>query len=296
MIKFYNRKTKSYEIEKVSGEKLLNLLYNSKNNKLLNIITKNKFVSYFYGKYCDMEISKLKIKSFIENFNINIDESLKSINEFKSFNEFFTRKLKSNSRTIHGNNNILISPADSKVLAFENIDIKKIIQVKGSYYSFEELLNSNKLCEKYRDGSCLIFRLCPTDYHRFHFVDSGICTKTTKINGHYYSVNPRALQKIPSLFCKNKREWSILKSDNFGDILYIEIGATCVGTIVQTYNPNKKVSKGQEKGYFKFGGSTIILFFEKNKIFIDKDIINQSNLGYESKVLVGDKIGKKKDD
>ncbi|BDR68603.1 phosphatidylserine decarboxylase proenzyme [Clostridium tetani] len=293
MIKFYNRKTKSYEIEKISGEKLLNWLYNSKNINFLDIVTKKKFFSYIYGQYCDSKLSTLKIKSFVNNFNIDMNESLKSIGEFNSFNDFFTRKLKSNSRTTYGNKNILISPADSKVLAFENIDINKIIQVKGSNYSFKELLNSDKLCEQYKNGSCIIFRLCPTDYHRFHFIDSGICTETNKINGYYYSVNPIALEKIPSLFCKNKREWSILKSNNFGDILYMEVGATCVGTIVQTYTANKEVSKGQEKGYFKFGGSTVILFFEKNKVSIDKDILMQSNLGYETKVLIGDKIGKK---
>lgn len=293
MITFYNRKTKSYERENVSGEKLLNWLYNSKKTNLLDIITKNKFFSSIYGQYCDSKISTLKIKPFVNNFNIDMNESLKSINQFKSFNDFFTRKLKSNSRTIWGNKNILISPADSRVLAFQNIDVNKIIQVKGSDYSFKELLNSDKLCEKYKYGSCIIFRLCPTDYHRFHFIDSGICTESNKINGCYYSVNPIALQNIPSLFCKNKREWSILKSNNFGDILYIEVGATCVGTIVQTYTSNKKVSKGQEKGYFKFGGSTVMLFFEKNKISIDEDIIKQSNLGYESKVLIGEKIGLK---
>lgn len=293
MIKFYNRKTKTYEIEKVSGEKLLNWLYDSKNTNFLNIVAKKKFFSYIYGKYCDTNLSTSKIKSFVENFNININESLKSIDKFTSFNDFFTRKLKSDSRTICGNENILISPADSRVLAFENIDINKIVQIKGSNYSFKELLNSDKLCEKYKDGNCIIFRLCPTDYHRFHFVDGGVCTETNKINGYYYSVNPIALKKIPGLFCKNKREWSILKSNNFKDILYMEVGATCVGTIVQTYTPNEEVSKGQEKGYFKFGGSTVILFFEKNTISFDKDILKQSELGYETKVLIGEKIGEK---
>lgn len=293
MIKFYNRKTKTYEVEKISGEKLLNWLYNSKNINFLNLVAKKKFFSYVYGKYCDTKLSTSKIKSFVDDFNINMNESLKSIDNFTSFNDFFTRKLKSHSRSIRGNENILISPADSRILAFENIDINKIVQIKGSNYSFKELLSSDKLCEKYIGGSCVVFRLCPTDYHRFHFIDSGICTKTNKINGYYYSVNPIALQKIPSLFCKNKREWSILKSNNFKDILYMEVGATCVGTIVQTYTQNKEVSKGQEKGYFKFGGSTLILFFEENTVSFDKDILKQSKLGYETKVLIGEKIGEK---
>ncbi|MDZ5010920.1 phosphatidylserine decarboxylase, partial [Clostridium perfringens] len=110
--------------------------------------------------------------------------------------------------------------------------------------------------------------------------------------GNYYSVNPVALERIPKLYCQNKREWSIFKSDNFGDIIHIEVGATCVGTIVQTYTPNKRVIKGEEKGYFKFGGSPTILLFKKDSIKIDDDILCQTELGFECKVLMGEVIGK----
>ena len=113
------------------------------------------------------------------------------------------------------------------------------------------------------------------------------------IPGNYYSVNPIALERIPKLYCQNKREWSVFKSDNFGDILHIEVGATCVGTIIQTYTTNKRVNKGDEKGYFKFGGSTTILLLKKDLVKIDEDIINQTKLGYETMVLMGESIGKK---
>jgi phosphatidylserine decarboxylase len=102
-----------------------------------------------------------------------------------------------------------------------------------------------------------------------------------------------ALKKVENLFCQNKREWSVFHSDNFGDVLYVEVGATCVGSIIQTYEPGRRVNKGDEKGYFKFGGSTVILFFEPDKIKIDNDIIEQTNLGYETYVLMGEKIGEK---
>jgi phosphatidylserine decarboxylase len=136
-------------------------------------------------------------------------------------------------------------------------------------------------------------RLCPTDYHRFHFIDSGIPKENHCIKGHYYSVNPIALKSIPKLFCENKREWSLFKSDNFKDVLHIEVGATCVGSIFQTYSPDTKVNKGDEKGYFKFGGSTTILFFEKDSVKIDSDILDQSKFGFECKVLFGENIGTK---
>jgi len=145
----------------------------------------------------------------------------------------------------------------------------------------------------YNGGTCLIFRLCPTDYHRFHFIDDGVCSNTTKIKGHYYSVNPIALKSINKLFCQNKREWSIFHSDNFGDVIYMEVGATCVGSIIQSYSPNSKIKKGTEKGYFKFGGSTVILFFKKDTIKIDEDLLHQTQLGFETSVFMGEKIGLK---
>jgi phosphatidylserine decarboxylase len=217
--------------------------------------------------------------------------SKKSIFEFKSFNDFFCRELTPEARPITNRWSTLTSPVDGRVLIYEDIDLDKLVQVKGYTYSLKELLKDYSTASNYNGGVCMIFRLCPTDYHRFHFIDNGSCSKTNKIDGAFYSVNPIALKKIPELYCKNKREWSIFHSDNFGDVLQVEVGATCVGTIIQRYQEDCPVKKGQEKGYFKFGGSTVILFFEPEKIKVDKDIIKQSNLGIETKVLMGEKIG-----
>lgn len=126
-----------------------------------------------------------------------------------------------------------------------------------------------------------------------HFVDDGVCEKSNIVRGNYYSVNPTALEKIPKLYCQNKREWSVFHSENFGDIIHVEVGATCVGSIIQSYKPNEKVSKGDEKGYFKFGGSTTILFFKPDTVNVDDDILIQSSFGFETKVIMGEKIGEK---
>lgn len=292
MIKIYDRKTKTYEIEKVSGDKYLNWIYSTKiGTSFLELFVKRKIFSYIYGKYCDMSISKNKIRKFINDFNINIEESVTAADNFINFNDFFTRKLHTKSRPIEEITSTLISPGDGRITAYENINLEKIVNVKGFNYSLYDLIPDKSIAKKYNNGTMIILRLCPTDYHRFHFIDSGICEDTSKIMGSYYSVNPIALNKIPTIFCQNKREWSTFHSDNFGDILYMEVGATCVGSIIQTYTPNKRVRKGDEKGYFKFGGSTVILFLEKNKVKIDEDIVFQSDLGYECKVLMGEKIG-----
>ncbi|ERI95392.1 phosphatidylserine decarboxylase [Clostridiales bacterium oral taxon 876 str. F0540] len=294
MIKYYNRKTKNYEIENVAGEKYLNWTYSSPiGMRLLESIVKKKLFSSVYGWYLDRSISRNKVKSFIKQFDIDISQADKDENNFTSFNDFFFRKLKPAARPIDMSEKAVVSLGDGRLYAYDNIDLDKLVQVKGFTYSLRELLKDDETASKYSGGVCMILRLCPTDYHRFHFIDSGICGETKKIKGAYYSVNPVALQKVEKLFCENKREWSIFKSDNFGDVLYVEVGATCVGSIIQTYTPNKKVSKGEEKGYFKFGGSTVILFFEPGKIKVDAEILEQTNLGYETYVIMGEKIGEK---
>ncbi|NME82279.1 phosphatidylserine decarboxylase [Clostridium sp. SM-530-WT-3G] len=294
MIQVYNRKTKSYETELVAGKKYIEWTYESPMGKgITELIAKRKVFSKIYGKYCDTKLSSKKISSFVEEFNIDMNLSQKKIEDFTSFNDFFTRELTSDARPITNDPNTLISPGDGRLSAYENINLNSLVQVKGLTYSLRELIKDDSIASKYENGICLILRLCPTDYHRFHFVDSGVIGPNHKIKGSYYSVNPIALKNIPKLFCENKREWSILKSDNFGDILTIEVGATCVGSIIQTYSPNSRVNRGDEKGYFKFGGSTTILFLEKGKVKIDEDIIHQTQLGFECAVKMGEHIGHK---
>ena len=294
MIKVYNRITKDYDIENVAGGNYIKWSYGSPIGKsLTELLIKKKLFSKLYGLYCDTSLSKKKISKFIKDFNIDMSISSSSISDFKNFNDFFIRALKNGARPISTDKNLLISPGDGRLFAYENISMNKLVQVKGIHYSLSELIKDNDLSKEYEGGTCLVLRLCPTDYHRFHFIDSGIPLENHFIKGNYYSVNPIALERIPKLYCQNKREWSAFKSDNFGDILHIEVGATCVGTIVQTYTENKRVNKGDEKGYFKFGGSTTIILLKKDVVKIDEDILNQTNLGYETMVLMGESIGKR---
>lgn len=294
MIKFYNRGTKKYETEQVAGDTYLKWTYSSPiGMKILELIVKKKLFSKLYGSFCDNKMSKKKIPSFIRDFGIDMSLCEKKLDQFQSFNDFFTRKLTNEARPIDSVLGSLISPGDGKLVAYDNIDLNKLVQIKGYTYGLNKLIDNSSIASRFSEGTCLILRLSPTDYHRFHFIDNGKCEAAKKIKGDYYSVNPIALKTVTELFCKNKREWSIFRSDNFGDVLCIEVGATCVGSIIQTYAPRKKVKKGDEKGYFKFGGSTTILFFEKGKVKIDKDIIDQTNEGYETSVVMGEKIGKK---
>lgn len=291
MIKIYDRKLGRYIEEKVVGENLLHLIYDNPLGRSLLFFIKRKFISSLYGKAMDSTGSKRMIEGFIKENGLNMDESMKSKEEFETFNDFFTRKLKLSARPFDPDENVLISPCDSRLLAFEDINPQKIIQVKGLTYSLDELLGSQRWNTSYNGGTALIFRLSPLDYHRFHFVDSGTADEARTIQGFYQSVNPIALSKIPRLYVENKRTITSFHSDHFGEILYVEVGATNVGSIIQTYEPRHRIKKGDEKGFFKFGGSTVILFIEKGRLKVDADIINHSAQGIESRVLFGETIG-----
>lgn len=292
---YMDRKTKKKKKEVVAGENLIKWSYGSLIGKsLLELLIKRKFLNWYYGKVQDKPNSAKKIEAFAESLNIDMKEAIReNYDQYQSFNDFFAREIKPESRPVAMERQSLVSPADGRVFAYENIDVERIVQVKGFEYSLAELLGDIEQAQQFQEGVCYVVRLCPADYHRFHFCDSGIPQKTKKIKGYYYSVNPMALNKITQLYCRNKREVTLVESDNFGKIAYVEVGATAVGSIIQTYEVGKRINKGHEKGYFKFGGSTVILFFQKGTVKVDGDIIENTKSGYETKVNMGEKIGTK---
>lgn len=291
-IEYIERKTGEIKVEKVPGEKYLKFLYYNPLGELpLNLVVKKKFLTEYYGKKMDKPESVKKIPSFIEQADINIAEAKKRVEEFKSFNDFFYRELKEGARTVDYRENVLASPADGKILAFENLDIEKEFYIKGDKFTLEEFFADKKLANKYKDGVFMIIRLAPIDYHRFHFPADGEISESKLIDGVYYSVSTHAIKKNFRILCENKREYSILKTEKFGDIAMFEVGATMVGGIKQSYKPNSYVKKGEEKGYFYFGGSTCVLVFERGKVKIDEDLLENTKKGIETKVYMGEKIG-----
>lgn len=292
-IYYVDRKTGEKKKEVVAGDRLIRWMYETKKgNGFLEMIIKKRIFSSLYGKLQDLPISKRKIRSFIKDLSVDINEAeIQDLSKYKNFNDFFVRRLKNEARTIDEAKEVLISPADGRMLAYENINIDKLVQIKGQEYSMAELIQNSELAHRYEGGVCIIVRLNPSDYHRFHFPDDGVPAPAVKIKGDYYSVNPIALKKKAKIYCQNKREITLFKSENFSDIVMLEVGATCVGSIIQTYISRKRVIKGKEKGYFKFGGSTVILFLKSNTIKIDEDILNYTSQGLETKVNMGEKIG-----
>jgi phosphatidylserine decarboxylase len=274
--------------EKTPSLKLLKCLYNTNIGRIgLWALFKRKFLSGLSGLYMNTRFSKSMIENFIADNQIDINEYKKTVPDFDCFNDFFYRKIHEDAREIQEG---FVSPADGRVLAFEQIKKADNFFVKGSSFSLKSYLKDEELAKKYIDGAMLIVRLAPADYHRFHFPCDGSIGKTNNIKGYYYSVSPYALQHNTRIFLENKREFSILKSEKYGDVLYSEVGATMVGSIIQTYSPDSHIKKGQEKGYFAFGGSTLILFFEKGKIKFHKNLIENTQNSYETYVKMGEMI------
>lgn len=294
-IEYIDRKTKTLCREKVYGSFFLSLLYSGKIFpgfvcKFFRLIfAKNPFFSYIYGKIQSSKISRYKIAPFVKNFSVDLSEF--EIKKYESFNDFFIRKLKKDARKLTKDPLVAIAPCDGRYLVYQHVDALQTFLIKGRQFHIKDLISDSLLYEKFKDGSLLIARLCPSDYHRFHFIDNGVCGDCRNIDGYLQSVNPIAWKKNIEIFWTNKRVLQEFFSENFGHILYLEIGATCVGSIHQTSFPGQIVKKGDELGYFSFGGSCVILLFEKGKIQFDSDLIQNSINAIETKVNFGDSLG-----
>lgn len=292
-IEYIERKTGEKRVEKVYGHRALSLLYGEGffpklfSMTILPLLAHSPFFSWFYGYLQKRPESAKKIQPFIDSYGIDENEFLDT--EFNSFNDFFIRRLRPEFRPIVGDPEILTTPADGRYLVYPSFDQ---FQIKGKTFSLKAFLQNLELSNRYSDGAMAIVRLCPTDYHRFHFPCDGAVSKAHLINGPLYSVNPIALKKRISILAENKRMITEIHSDPFGMILYIEIGATSVGSIRQTYQPDTLVKKGDEKGYFEFGGSCIVLLFERGKIRFDEDLIRNTNAGFETRINYGESLGK----
>jgi phosphatidylserine decarboxylase len=291
-IVYFDRYKNSTCVEKVYGDKALRWTYGTLAGKIsLNVLVKRAIFSHWYGWRMDQPSTREKIGPFIKQYGLDPSEFLCDVKDFASFNEFFFRKLKSEARPIAADPLSVVFPADGRHLCVPDLSQCDGLFVKGEMFSLPELLQDRKLAEQYAGGSLLLSRLCPVDYHRFHFPAAGIPGPTRLINGPLYSVNPIALCQNISILASNKRCVTELQTEAFGKVLLLEIGATCVGSICQTYTSEQTVSKGSEKGYFRFGGSSTITIFEPGRVRFDQDLVDNSKQHRELYARIGDRMG-----
>jgi phosphatidylserine decarboxylase len=278
-------------IEKVYGDKFLRWTYGTLAGRVtLNAVVKRAIFSHWYGWRMDRARSKEKIPAFLETYGLDANEFVRKPEDFASFNEFFYRELKPQARPIDPSLTTAVFPADGRHLCVPDLSKCDGLFVKGEMFSLASLLDDNKLADRYAQGSLLLSRLCPVDYHRFHFPVAGTPGATRLINGPLYSVNPIALCQNIHILAINKRCITVLDSAAFGKVLLLEIGATCVGSIRQTYKSGVAVTKGAEKGFFRFGGSSTITIFEPGRIRFDQDLIENSRQHRELYARVGDQM------
>ena len=262
-------------------DKALDFLYNKAFGRFILKILYNTWVSKFVGFVLNRRISCLFIKKYVRNNDIDL--SLYEDRKYKSFNDFFSRKLRKMNKK--SDKKDFVANCDCKISVYEISD-KLILNVKKSKYNVEELVQDKDLAKEYKDGLCIVYRLEPSNYHRYIFVDDGKMLEHKVIKGKLHTVNPIVYDKY-QVFTENTREVSVLETDNFGKIVQIEVGALCVGKIRNNY-PDK-FKRYDEKGYFEFGGSTIIHLIKKVKL--DEEIINNTKSNIETRVSVGDIIG-----
>lgn len=297
-ISIYNRYTKKLEQEKVYGEAMVNLAYNSLFTKLIAPFIAGKALSQIYGKMQDAPRSRKKVPPFIRDFSIPIEDYQPGTlaasdirHSYQSFNEFFIREFKPGKREFPATPESMGAFAEARYFGYENVNAATKIPVKGDFLSALGLLNNTEWAKTFAGGPLLLARLCPVDYHRYHYSDSGRTVDFYQIPGELHSVNPLALKHKPDIFVKNERRVSIVESEKFGMMAYVEVGATCVGKIVQSADESIAHQRGQEKGYFLFGGSTVIVLGEPGKWKPSADILENTAKGVETYVHLGDEVG-----
>ncbi len=266
----------------------LKFMYCSKPGAGLLRICSARGSANLYAKFLNSRASRPQIKKFIRRHGIDMSE-YKPV-KFRSFNEFFTREIRPECRPVDYEVTSLTAPCDGKLTAY-NINADSVFCVKGFDYSLETLLRDEKLAKEFEGGICLIFRLTVTDYHRYMFFDGGTAEEPVFIKGRLHTVQPTALENR-RVFTENCREYTLMHTENFGDALQVEVGAMFVGRIVN--NGKKTFGRGEEKGWFEFGGSTVMLILKKDAAEIDGEIFENTQSGFETVVKCGERIGRSK--
>jgi len=291
-IRYFHRTKQVVETEQVYGESWLRWTYGTALGRFaLWLLVKRAVVSRYYGWRMTWRASANKILPFIVDYNLDVDEFAKKAFAFKTFNEFFYRALKADARPIAADDHVAVLPADGRHLAFQTVDATEGFYAKGQQFDLKAFLGNERLAQEFAGGSLLISRLCPVDYHRFHFPVDGTPGEARLINGFLYSVSPIALRRNLAYLWENKRMVTLVESPQFGRVAMVEIGATMVGSIVQTYVPGRATAKGAEKGLFKFGGSCVVTIFRRGKIKLDADLVKHSAEGMEVYARMGERLG-----
>lgn len=267
-------------------DKLLSFLYTNIFGRMLLKPLIQPQVSKLAGRYLSSAHSKWLISKFIERNEINMD--IYEECDYSSFNDFFTRKIKPDCRPVPEDLDVLISPCDCLATVYP-IQENTTFSIKNTEYTLRSLLRSPRLAKRFRGGYAYVLRLTVEDYHRYLYSVSGKQSKNYHIDGTYHTVNPIANDYLP-IYKENTREYTVIHSKEFGDVLQMEVGALLVGKI-SNHKQSTVVTRGEEKGFFEYGGSTIVVLNQKGRVTPRSDLLTNSKNGYETKVLQAHPLG-----
>lgn len=291
-IRYFNSESGQVETEAVYGEGFLRWAYGNPFGRLtVELAVKRMWFSRWYGWRMDRAKSAEKIEPFLETYGLDRSEFLDPVDSFGSFNEFFYRQLKADAREVAKGDAVAVFPADGRHLAIADVDLAEDFYIKGQRFDLAAFLGSEALAERFAGGSMLISRLCPVDYHRFHFPVGGDAQAAVELKGSLKSVSPLALRRNLSILWENRRVLTLVNSPVFGDVAVMEVGATCVGGIHQTFGADTYVVKGQEKGYFSFGGSCVTTVFARGALKLDPVLLEYADQGLEVYAKMGQRCG-----
>lgn len=249
-------------------------------------------VSKIVGYYLSSGASKWIVPYYIRKHKIDMSDIEIPRGGFSSFNEFFTRRRETECFDVTCGH--LISPCDG-FLTFVNIAQNTALNIKNTEFTVDDLLKDHKLAGKFEEGTAFIFRLTPANYHRYCYVADGKILLQRKIQGMLHCVRPIALRTVP-VFAWNSREYQVLETEAFGTTIQMEVGALLVGKIRNKSSALKSgyIRKGEEKGYFEFGGSTIILLLQKNTVLVNEKLYQKQSSSGEIPVRMGEFVARAK--
>ena len=281
------RQTNPFDPNLDSG--FLRFLYRPVLGAPLRFLMTRKWVSQLGGAYMDAGISKYRIAKFVKSNHIDLSDY--EDRPYSSFNDFFTRKILPYKRVFSSDPADFCSPADSRLSAFK-VEENAVFTIKSNPFTLEELLCDKALAKEYAKGMVLVFRLSVDDYHRYAFFDGGkVASAPRYVPGAFHTVRPIAFAHQRRVLCQNAREVTVLQTENFGKAIQIEVGAMMVGRIVN--HPKEEFLRAEEKGYFAFGGSTVVLILKEGAVELDPVFFENTANGLETRVLCGETIGKK---
>lgn len=288
-LRYWNRAARREEEEKIYGDGPLRWLYETRAGRCLTgSVLARKWVSRLVGVYQSSPLSRRRIRSFVDEFDIATTEFVDG--PYRSFNEFFARRFKPGARAFSSDPGDLPAFAEGRYVAFAEVTADQTFPVKGDDVSPVRLLGDEGRAEPFLGGPLLIARLCPVDYHRFHYPDGGTTLEEVRIPGRLHSVNPLALSRRGDILWTNERRVSVLETENFGLLAYVEVGALNVGRIVHTHPASRPFRRGDEKGYFLFGASTVLLLGEPGRWRPEADLLEKTRERREVLVRLGDRV------